>query len=317
MLIDVLLANNKVRMRDSSAVEQKLNQIINASKNKLLVVSDFDYTLSRFHDAEGKSCLTTHGVFDSAAWKVSQELGTVLERLKAKYFPIEFDPHITIAEKIPHMENWWRTSHEHIIKTGFTKQTIQKFVSEAKLELKEGAEEFVLSLHNHNVPLIIFSAGIGNVIDFFLQKKLGEYPSNVHIVSNMMIYDENDVAVAFSEPLIHTFCKNSAIINGHGSLFHEISSRTCVLLMGDSLGDLKMDVGLECEQVALKIGFLNYNDETLLAKYLDGYDIVLLDDQTMHVPRLILNSIFETDRNEKNLTAYINCSLESKSKSHL
>lgn len=71
------------------------------------MVSDFDYTLSRFHDAEGKSCLTTHGVFDSAAWTVSHELGIVLERLKAKYLPIEFDPHITVAEKIPHMEDWY------------------------------------------------------------------------------------------------------------------------------------------------------------------------------------------------------------------
>ncbi|VDO33786.1 unnamed protein product [Brugia timori] len=315
MLIDVLLTSEKVRMRDSSAVEQKLNQIISADKDKLLVVSDFDYTLSRFHDPEGKSCLTTHGVFDSAAWTVSQELGMILERLKEKYLPIEFDPHITVAEKIPHMEDWWRTSHEHIIKTGFTKKMIQKFVAEAKLELKEGAEELMLMLRDHNVPLIIFSAGIGNVIDFFLRKELGRFPNNIHIVSNMMKYDENDVAVAFSEPLIHTFCKNSAVISRYGSLFSEISSRTCVLLMGDSLGDSKMDVGLECEQVALKIGFLNYNDETLLAKYLDGYDIVLLDDQTMHVPRLILNSIFETERDE-NLSC-INCRLESKKKSHV
>ncbi|VDM91647.1 unnamed protein product [Onchocerca ochengi] len=315
MLIDVLLTNDRVRMRDSSVVERKIDKIINADKDKLLVVSDFDYTLSRFHDAEGRSCLTTHGVFDNAAWTISQELGIVLEKLKAKYLPIEFDPNITVAEKIPHMEDWWRTSHEHIIKTGFTKKMIQKFVYEAKLELKEGAEELMLTLRDHNVPLIIFSAGIGNVINFFLQKTLGGFPNNIHIVSNMMKYDENDVAVAFSEPLIHTFCKNSAVINHYGSLFSKISSRTCVLLMGDSLGDSKMDVGLEYEQVALKIGFLNYNDETLLAQYLNEYDIVLLDDQTMHVPHLILNSIFGIDRDEKNRSTRLTCRLESKSKS--
>lgn len=42
MLIDVLLTSEKVRMRDSSAVEQKLNQIISADKDKLLVRLSFD-----------------------------------------------------------------------------------------------------------------------------------------------------------------------------------------------------------------------------------------------------------------------------------
>lgn len=318
MPIDSLLNNGKVRMRDAAVVEQKLRQMMDAGKDKLLVISDFDYTLSRFHDAEGKECWTTHGVFDVAAATVSLNLGDIFEKLKAKYLPIEFDPHMSIAEKTPHMEDWWRTSHKHIIKAGFSKQKIQKFVGEAKLELREGAQELILALRDRSVPFVIFSAGVGNVIDFFLQKTFGgQLPSNVHIISNMMKYDENDVAIAFSEPLIHTFCKNSAVISHHESLFNEISSRKCVLLLGDGLGDLKMDVGLEDEQVALKIGFLNYKNEELLGKFLDGYDIVLLDDQTMHVPHLILNAIFnaktEQDSDEKNLSTCISCRFESES----
>ncbi|VDN06917.1 unnamed protein product [Thelazia callipaeda] len=332
MVIDILLKNDKVRIRDVSTVEWKLNEMINAGKDKLLVISDFDYTLSRFHDAEGKSCCTTHGVFDVAAQTVSKELETVLKNLKSKYLPIEFDPHMTIAEKMPHMENWWRTSHQHIIKAGFTKQSIQNFVREAKLELKtlnifgfqgahtvvpkylvfrEGAQEYILALHDYNVPLIIFSAGVGNVIDFFMQEAFGQLPNNVHIVSNMMKYNENDVATAFSEPLIHTFSKNTAVISHYGSLLNEISSRTSVLLLGDTLGDSNMDSGLKCELVALKIGFLNYNDETLLNQYLHSYDIVLLDDQSLQVPSLILNSIFDGFSDEKNLSTCISCRFES------
>lgn len=49
----------------------------------------------------------------------------------------------------------------------------------------------MLTLRNHNVPLVIFSAGIGNVIDFFLRKTFGGFPNNVHLVSNMMVIYES------------------------------------------------------------------------------------------------------------------------------
>uniref|UniRef100_A0A183UXG0 5'-nucleotidase n=1 Tax=Toxocara canis TaxID=6265 RepID=A0A183UXG0_TOXCA len=293
-VMEALLSNPKVRMRDPSMVERKLKQLTEGGIDKLIVISDFDYTLSRFHDSSGMKCWTTHGVFDAASASVSSDLGQKVALLKAKYLPIEFDPHMSVAEKTPHMENWWKAAHEVIVEAKFTRKAIENFVEASKIELRDEAEAMISDLCEQHVPFIIFSAGIGNVIDIYMRRKFGKMPENVHIISNMMDFSDTGVVTGFREPLIHTFCKNSSVIRRKRSFFSEATARTNVLLMGDSLGDLNMDVGIAGEIVALKIGFLNFNVDSLLDSFLDGYDIVLIDDQSMHVARNILNLLSES-----------------------
>ncbi|TKR92945.1 hypothetical protein L596_007495 [Steinernema carpocapsae] len=233
--MESLLKNPRVRMRDAKAVEHKLAQIIKGGMDQLMVISDFDYTLSRFKDVNGERCWTTHGVFDDAAMKMDPTLGQKFVDLKAKYLPIEFCPTLSDAEKVPHMENWWRTSHGYIIDAKFTEEIIEKCVAESKVLMKKRGFEMIAKLEEHSIPLIIFSAGIGNVIDVFLKQNMTIVPDNVHLISNMMNFDEQGVCFSFSEPLIHTFCKNSSVINGERSFFHEISNRTNVVLLGTAL----------------------------------------------------------------------------------
>lgn len=64
--------------------------------------------------------------------------------------------------------------------------------------------------------------------------------------------------------------------------------------MAECIPDLNMDVGVDGEIVALKIGFLNFNVDALLDNFLGGYDIVLIDDQTVHVARNIVDLIAES-----------------------
>ena len=59
----------------------------------------------------------------------------------------------------------------------------------------------------------------------------------------------------FVGELLHVFNKNENVIH-KSDYFGNICNRSNILLMGDSLGDLRMAEGANCEKI-LKIGFLN------------------------------------------------------------
>ncbi|CAI5445889.1 unnamed protein product [Caenorhabditis angaria] len=282
-----------VRIGNPTDVKEKLKKMALGGEHKLLVISDFDFTLSRFQNEKGERLSTTHGVFDDNVMRLNPALGQKFVDLREKYYPIEFSPNLTVEEKIPHMEKWWGSSHQLIVNEKFSKSTIEDFVRQSRIVFKDGAEELIQSLDAHSVPLVIFSAGIGNIIEIFLQQKLGAIPRNTHFISNMILFDENEQARAFSEPLIHTFCKNSSVIQKETSFFHEISGRTNVILLGDSMGDIHMDVGVEKNGPTLKIGFYNgdLSDQKALDHYVEVYDIVLVHDPTMNIAQKVIDMI--------------------------
>ncbi|XGW23369.1 hypothetical protein V3C99_005535 [Haemonchus contortus] len=288
---DAIFNHPQVMIRDREAVEKKLRVMVEAGKEKLMVISDFDYTLSRFEDNLGGRCWTTHGVFDNCSKQVDPELASKLQRLKERYFPVEFDPKMTQEQKVPYMEQWWNSSHNHIVSARFHRSTVENFVRNSKIILRDQAEQMIIRLNQLGVPLVVFSAGIGNIIEMYLEQRLGQIPTNIRIISNMMNFDESGVVVSFSQPLIHTFCKNSSVIRKEASFFHNVNGRTSVILLGDSMGDIHMDVGVEKDGPTLKIGFLNSDVQNLLDHYMDVYDVVLVQDQSMKIPDTVVQVI--------------------------
>jgi 5'-nucleotidase len=114
-------------------------------------------------------------------------------------------------------------------------------------------------LNENNVPLLIFSAGIGDLINEVLEKYEVTFP-NIKVVSNFMKFNNKGVICGFTEPIIHMFNKNRNILSGESlSYFVDLAHRVNALLLGDSLGDVQMDTGLENPGAILKIGFLNDN----------------------------------------------------------
>uniref|UniRef100_A0A914EJR3 5'-nucleotidase n=1 Tax=Acrobeloides nanus TaxID=290746 RepID=A0A914EJR3_9BILA len=57
--MDILSKYSHVHIAHPEKVKNKIQKIINDGKGKLLFISDFDYTLTRYTDVAGNICMTT------------------------------------------------------------------------------------------------------------------------------------------------------------------------------------------------------------------------------------------------------------------
>uniref|UniRef100_A0A8C8ZMG4 5'-nucleotidase, cytosolic IIIB n=1 Tax=Prolemur simus TaxID=1328070 RepID=A0A8C8ZMG4_PROSS len=152
------------------------------------VISDFDMTLSRFA-YNGKRCPSSHNILDNSKI-ISEECQKELSALLHHYYPIEIDPQRSIKEKLPHMVEWWTKAHNLLCQQKIQKFQIAQVVRESNAMLREGYKTFFNTLYHNNIPLFIFSAGIGDILEEIIRQMKVFHP-NIHIVSNYMDFNED------------------------------------------------------------------------------------------------------------------------------
>jgi len=209
------------------------------------------------------------------------------------------------ADKLPHMVDWYSKAHAALLAEGLTRADIAVAVRSANTELREGSRELLDTLGKHNVPTLLFSAGIEDLILEYLQVRAGgALPPSMHVVSNRIQWDTAGKASAFVAPLIHMFNKDDRH-TADQPWFEAARDRPNVVLIGDSLGDVTManrsvktgtgrgkgkgkgkgKTGGNGPDTLLKIGFLNASTssavEASLPVYLERYDAVVLHDGDM------------------------------------
>ncbi|MBN1275738.1 hypothetical protein JXA12_05625 [Candidatus Woesearchaeota archaeon] len=89
------------------------------------------------------------------------------------YRPLEEDSSLSAQERMQKMQEWWSTHDELMIRSGMSKGVLKRILDDHQGILKEGADEFLRMLHDHGVPLLIFSSGLGDLIKGFLKKRSG------------------------------------------------------------------------------------------------------------------------------------------------
>ncbi|KAK9156910.1 hypothetical protein Scep_003484 [Stephania cephalantha] len=200
-----------------------------------IVIADFDATLTRYwiNGQRGhcelpiallpkfflsfiiymeEACLTlafdtseiaSHGLLKQE----NAEYDLKREKLYEYYHPLEYSPTIPIEQKAKLMEEWWEKAHGLLIEGGLTYNSIRKSVADATIAFREGVVELFEFLEEKNVPVLIFSAGLADVIEEVsligynikevMRQKLHRSFRNVKIVSNRMVFDDAGRLVSF------------------------------------------------------------------------------------------------------------------------
>ena len=189
------------------------------------------------------------------------------------------------------MEEWMEISEKLLSGFEFDRTELEKVAVEYGTNLRDGTKTMMKRLHAAKVPVLVFSAGLGDVVEAILRHN-GVLLDNVELISNFLKYSGRKLE-GFKEKKIHVFNKNETVLDE--DQIRKLENRKNILLMGDSTGDSTMTDGIKDLENVLKIGFLYNEDNEIVEKsipqYMAAFDIVLIDDQTMDLPWSILQRI--------------------------
>jgi len=179
-------------------------------------------------------------------------------------------------DKYKKMDECWNRYNQAYIDEKITRESLKTALKTLQLKFRFGIESFMNLLTVRKVPMTVISAGITDVIEILMDQNNLMFDC-VQVLSNKMIFSEQppNYCLDFSSPPIHILNKDKVLISSeHQST---LINRHNILLLGDSLGDLKMIHGFKYNQVLL-VGFLNQDIDEKIDSYQQAYDIVITGD---------------------------------------
>lgn len=237
---------------------------LNLNKDNTFIVLDFDKTITSFESKDS---------WDVCGGMLDNEFKDKLNKYYEYYGPIETDYSMDEKQKEKYMVEWYDKCMNLYYEYHLTKEKLEESIRKSKIIFREGAKKFIEEANKNNIPIIILSAGIGNVIEGFL--KLNNcYFENIYIISNFIEFDKIGNMKKFNSRMIHSLNKT---MEGHLSNEFECKTneRKFGILAGDLIDDKKM-VPKDMLENVISVGFLN--NENNLDVYNKNFDIVLTNE---------------------------------------
>jgi len=160
------MGSKNIIISNPKKLEEIKKKMGESGKDKLHVIADFDRTLTRsFFKGKRNPAIIAHIRHEGY---LTPDYPKKAFALFDKYHPIEISTKISLKEKKKKMQKWWRKHFDLLIECGMNEGVIKDIIKNKKISLRKGAFKFFDSLEKQNVPLIIMSAGPGDMIKEYL-----------------------------------------------------------------------------------------------------------------------------------------------------
>ncbi len=225
---------------------KKINNIKLTEEN-FYILTDFDRTLTKGNSISG--------------WRVLYHSGLLGDDFTKRYDKIHNQHHETWEHRFKAYINLLREK-------GLNDEIVKDTVKDTELELRDGVKEFLLQMYNLNIPVIIISCSLKNVIKEYL-KFNNCYYNNISIYSNYYDIEKNGINDIYG---VTPNSKNKIIFSKE--LNDIIKTKNFALLFGDIVDDVNM-ISEDKLNKTITVGFLDKKIEENLELYKSKFDIVL------------------------------------------
>lgn len=319
--------NQNIIITDKDILEQKKlifqkSYIYHADddskKDKILFVTDFDYTLFNKYDYEtGEKYTSSYGMYNREAFGGDQN-ALIEERKKLHGEYLKYEEDLTIDENIrkEKLLEWNTKALQKMAHPDFTLDSIKKMIelknNKKYINFKKNVNKFYEKLIELNIPIIIVSGGIKEIIIEFMHlfniKGLDEYikRGRLSFIANEFIFDEKTKkCVGYNKDVIYGFNKSEHLEKLVHKKYPNIEN---VFVFGDLETDYKSieKLNLDKNKNIIGVGFLYYypeevkdekfkmDDNDKIESHKKYYDVILLMDEGYDYPYELLN-IFKSN----------------------
>ena len=260
-------------------------------------MNKFDFTPSKKYNYQKNLSLGSSYRFydESLIGGNQQKVLEIQNELCNKYMKYETDASIDIKIREKKVEEFYDKSLDVYINPNFTRDSIGKMLEKLKekFELRKYTKELFELLTKLEIPIIIVSGGIQEVIIDLLKNIMPDFElyckqKKILIISNTLYFEEGKGCVGHSKDVIYAFNKSSFVKNSIEKNFPEIKN---IFIMGDHLNDYDSvrDLNMTQDNI-IGLGFVNIKPELIgdetkkdeIQKNIDDYkkvyDINLIGD---------------------------------------